>query len=60
MTAAEVVNGAGRVDLGLVLAGNIGKLGAGQDVEVVIGRVDAGVALGANSGAEDDEVLGDA
>lgn len=30
-----------------------------QDVEVVVGGVAASVALGADSGAEDDEVLGD-
>ena len=58
--AAQVVHGAGRVDLGLELAGDVGQLGAGQDVEVVVGGVAAGVALGADGGAEDDQVLGDA
>ena len=58
--AAQVVHGAGRVDLGLELAGHVGQLGAGQDVEVVVGGVAAGVAFGADGSAEDDEVFGDA
>ena len=58
--AAQVVHGAGRVDLGLELAGDVGQLGAGQDVEVVVGGVAAGVAFGADGGAENDEVFGDA
>lgn len=49
--ADEVVDGAGRVDLGLVLAGDVGLLGAGEDVEVVVGGVAAGVTLGADSSA---------
>ena len=52
--AAEVVHGACRVDFGLEVAGRVGELSAGQDVEVVIGGVAAGVAFGANGGAEDD------
>lgn len=48
-----------RVDLGLILAGHVGGLGAREDVEVVIGRVAACVSLGANGGAEDDEVFSD-
>lgn len=59
LAALQVVHGAGRVDLGLVLAGHVGKLGAGEDVEVVVRGVAAGVALGADGGAEDDQVLGD-
>lgn len=58
--AAQVVHGAGRVDFGLESAGDVGELGAGQDVEVVVGGVAAGVAFGADGGAEDDEVFGDA
>ena len=53
-----MVHGAGRVDLGLELARDVGQLGAGQDVEVVVGGVAAGVAFGADGGAEDDEVFG--
>lgn len=58
--AAEVVDGAGGVDLGLEVAGGVGELRAREDVEVVVGRVAARVALGADGGAEDDEVLRDA
>lgn len=54
----EVVDGAWRVHLGRVLAGDVGELGARQDVEIVVGRVTAGVALGADGCAEDDEVFG--
>jgi hypothetical protein len=46
-----VVDAAGRVHLGLVRAGDVGKLGAAEDVEVVVGRVAARVALGADRGA---------
>jgi hypothetical protein len=53
-----VVHGAGRVDFGLELAGDVGELSSGQDVEVVIGGVATGVAFGADGGAEDDEVFG--
>ena len=60
LAALQVVDGAGGVDLGLEGAGQVGELGAGEDVEVVVGGVAAGVALGADGGAEDDEVLGDA
>jgi hypothetical protein len=55
-----VVHAALRVDLGLVLAGHVGQLHAREDVEVVVGGVAARVALGADRGAKDDEVLGDA
>lgn len=58
--AAQVVHGAGRVDLGLVLAGDVRLLDASKNVEVVVGGVAAGVALGADGSAEDDEVLCDA
>lgn len=58
--AVQVVHGAGRVDLGRVLAGHVRLLDAREDVEVVVGGVAAGVALGANGSAEDDEILGDA
>jgi hypothetical protein len=55
-----VVHAARTVYLGLVLPGNVGVLLPGQDVKVVVGRVPPRVALGADGGAEDDEVLGDA
>lgn len=58
-TAAQMVHRAGRVDLGRVFAGDIGLLDTREDVEVVVGRVAASVALGADGGAKDDEVLGD-
>jgi hypothetical protein len=60
VAATQVVDGAGRVELGGVGGGGgvVGELGAGQDVEVVVGRVAAGVAFGADGGAEDDEVFG--
>ena len=48
VAAVKVVDAAGRVHLGLVLAGGVGGLGAGQDVEVVVGGVAASVSLGAN------------
>lgn len=59
-TTAEVVDGTGGVNLGLKGAGGIGGLSTGEDVEVVVGSVATGVALGADGGTEDDEVLGDA
>lgn len=49
--ADEVVDGTGRVDLGLVLAGDVGSLSAGEDVEVVVGGVAAGVTLSADGSA---------
>ena len=54
------MNRPGRVDLRLVFPRHVGRLGPRQDVEVVVGCVPARVALGADGGAEDDEVLGDA
>lgn len=51
VAAAQVVDGARGVDLALKLAGDVGPLLAGQDVEVVVGRVAARVALSANRGA---------
>lgn len=51
VAAAQVVHAAGRVDLGLVLAGDVGELRAGEDVEVVVGGVAAGVAFCADGGA---------
>lgn len=54
------MDGAGGVDLGLEGAGGVGELGSGEDVEVVVCGVAAGVALGTDGGAEDDEVFGDA
>lgn len=55
----QVANGTGRVLLGLEGSGDVGKLLAVQDVELVICGVTAGVALGADSGIEDDQVLSD-
>lgn len=57
--AYEVVDAALGVDLGFVLAGDVGELGAREDVEVVVGGMASRVALGADGGTEDDEVLGD-
>lgn len=54
------MDGAGRVDLGLEGAGGVGELGSGEDVEVVVCGVAAGVALSSDGSAEDDEVFGDA
>lgn len=51
VTAVQVVDLTGAIDLALKLAGDVGPLLAGQDVEVVVSGVAAGVALGANSGA---------
>jgi hypothetical protein len=53
-----VVHRARRVDFGLEVAGDVRELRAGQDVEVVVGRVAAGVAFGSDGRAEDDEVFG--
>lgn len=53
------MDGSWGVDLGLVLAGDVGGLGAGEDVEVVVGGVAARVAFCADGGAEDDEVFGE-
>jgi len=47
----EVVHAALGVHLRLVGAGGVGQLGASQDVEVVVSRVPAGVALGTNGRA---------
>lgn len=51
LAADEVVHATGRVDLGLELSGDVGELGALEDVEVVIGGVAAGVAFGSDGGA---------
>lgn len=59
LTTTQVVDGASRVDLGLVLAGDVGQLSASEDVEVIISGVTAGVALGSDGSAEDDQVFGD-
>ena len=53
-----MVHRAGRVDFGFEGAGDVSELRAGQDVEVVVGGVAAGVAFGADGGAEDDKVFG--
>lgn len=55
-----MVHGTGRVDFSFEGARDVGKLRASQDVEVVVGGVAAGVTFGADGGAEDDEVFGDA
>lgn len=59
LATGQVVHGTGGVSLSLVGAGHVGELRAVQDVEVVVRGVAAGVALGADGSAEDDEVLGD-
>lgn len=51
VAAAQVVHASRGIHLGFVLAGDVGDLRAGQDVEVVVGRVAAGVALCANGRA---------
>lgn len=51
VAAAQVVHAAGGIHLGFVRAGHVGDLRAGQDVEVVVGCVAAGVALCANGRA---------
>ena len=51
VAAAQVVHAAGGIHLGFVLAGHVGDLRAGQDVEVVVGRVAACVALCADGRA---------
>ena len=58
LAAAQVVDGAGGVDFGLEVAGRVSELRAGEDVEVVVCRVAAGVAFGSDGCAEDDEVFG--
>lgn len=50
LAADKVVHATGGVDLGLELAGDVGQLGTLQDVEVVVGGVATGVALGADGG----------
>lgn len=52
-----MVDAAGGVHLGLVLAGDVGELSAGEDVEVVVGGVATGVALGTNGSACKSKVL---
>jgi hypothetical protein len=49
--ALQVVHAALGVDLGLVGSRSVGQLGTGQDVEVVVGGVSAGVAFSSNSRA---------
>lgn len=56
----KVVDAARWVDLGLVLSRYVREFGTSQDVEVVVSRVATRVPLGADSSAEDDEILGDA
>lgn len=51
VAAAQVVDAARGVDLGLVLAGHVGQLGAREDVEVVVGGVAAAVAFCSDGGA---------
>ena len=60
MASWQVVHTASGVPLHLQLGWCEGPLLADEDVEVVVGGVHACVALGADGGAEDDEVLGDA
>ena len=60
VAAAKVVHGTCRVDLGLESAGHVSQLRAGQDVEVIVGSVAAGVAFSADGCAEDDEIFSNA
>jgi hypothetical protein len=57
VAAAQVVDAAGRVDLGLVLAGHVGQLSAREDVEVVVGGVAAAVTFCPDGGACGDLLL---
>lgn len=59
LAALQVVDGTGGVGLGLEGARNVGQLGSGEDVEVVVSGVTTSVALGTDGGAEDDQVLSD-
>lgn len=59
LTTAQVVNGALGIPLGLVLARDVSLLLAVQDVEVVVGGVTTGVALGADRSTKDNQVLRD-
>lgn len=58
VAAAQVVHASRRVDLGLVLARHVGHLGAGEDVEVVVGGVAAAVAFCSDGGAWRETVNG--
>lgn len=51
VAAAQVVHAALGIHLGFVFAGGVSELRAGQDVEVVVGGVAAGVAFGADRGS---------
>lgn len=51
VAAAEVVHASGGVDLGLKLAGDVGRLGARQDMKVIICCMAACVAFCADCGA---------
>lgn len=53
----QMVDRASRVDLRQILARRVRPLLAGQNVEVVIGCVAAGMAFRANGGTKDDEVF---
>lgn len=46
----QVVHATGRVDLGLELAGDVGKLGTLEDVEVIVGGVATSVTFSSDSG----------
>jgi hypothetical protein len=60
IATAKVMHRSCRVDLRLKCAGDIGQLRAGQNVEVIVGGVAAGVAFGADGSAKDDQVFSDA
>ena len=51
VAATQVVDAALGVHLGLVGTGDVGKLGAVEDVEVVVGCVASGVAFSTDGGA---------
>lgn len=46
-----MVDASSRVDLGCVLARDVGQLSSGEDVEVVVGGVATSVALGTDGSA---------
>lgn len=58
-TTGEVVHRTRRVLLALKVPGLVGVLRTRQDVEVVVRRVTASVALGAKRRAKEDQVFGD-
>lgn len=59
VVVVEVVDGFWGVDFGFVFVGDVGGLGVGEDVEVVVGGVVVCVVFCVDGGVEDDEVFGE-